>query len=130
MINKILAFLLLTCAIVSAQMPASPEHWAAACAGQLFTGTDKLASNQIVLIKGERITEVGPAEKIKIPAESQIVDLSHATVLPGLIDAHTHVFGNGPDFDTQILRQSYQYRTLVALSNAQKDLMAGFTALR
>src|SRR5215469_1005461 len=130
MINKILAFLLLTCVIVSAQMPASPEHWVAVRAGRLFTGTDKLASNQIVLIKGERITEVGPAEKIKIPAGSQIVDLAHATVLPGLIDAHTHVFGNGPDFDTQILRQSYQYRTLLALANAQKDLMVGFTTLR
>jgi imidazolonepropionase-like amidohydrolase len=56
--------------------------------------------------------------------------LSHATVLPGLIDAHTHVFGNGPDFDTQILRDSYQYRTLTALANAQKDLMVGFTTLR
>lgn len=130
MINKILAVLLLTCAIVSAQTPASPEHWVVVRAGRLFTGTDKLASNQIVLIKGERITEVGPAETIKIPAGSQIVDLGHATVLPGLIDAHTHVFGNGPDFETQIMRQSYQYRTLVALANAQKDLMVGFTTLR
>ena len=130
MINKILAFLLLTCAIVSAQTPASPEHWVVVRAGRLFTGTDKLASNQIVLIKGERINEVGPAEKIKIPAGSQIVDLGNATVLPGLIDAHTHVFGNGPDFETQIMRQSYQYRTLLALANAQKDLMVGFTTLR
>ena len=130
MINKILAFLLLSCAIVSAQMPASPEHWVAVRAGRLFTGTDKLASNQIVLIKGERITQVGPAEKIKIPTGSQMVDLGHATVLPGLIDAHTHVFGNGPDFETQIMRQSYQYRTLLALANAQKDLMVGFTTLR
>jgi imidazolonepropionase-like amidohydrolase len=56
--------------------------------------------------------------------------LSHATVLPGLIDAHTHVFGNGNDFDNQILRESYQYRTLTALANAQKDLMVGFTTLR
>jgi len=130
MINKIPAFLLLICAIVSAQMPASPEHWVVVRAGRLFNGTDKLASNQIVVIKGERITEVGPAGKIKIPAGSQIVDLGNATVLPGLIDAHTHVFGNGPDFETQIMRQSYQYRTLLALANAQKDLMVGFTTLR
>jgi imidazolonepropionase-like amidohydrolase len=130
MVNKILAFLLLTCAIVSAQSGASPEHWVVVRAGRLFTGTDKLASKQIVLIKGERITEVGPAEKIRIPAGSQIVDLGHATVLPGLIDAHMHVFGNGPDFETQIMRQSYQYRTLLALANAQKDLMVGFTTLR
>jgi imidazolonepropionase-like amidohydrolase len=99
-------------------------------AGRLFTGTDRLQGNQIVLIKGDRITEVGSAETIKIPAGSEIIDLSRAIVLPGLIDAHTHVFGNGPDFEMQILRESYQYRTLTALANAQKDLMIGFTTLR
>jgi imidazolonepropionase-like amidohydrolase len=116
--------------LAGAQTTASPDHWIAVRAGRLFSGTDKLAKNQVVLIKGDRITEVGSAEKIKIPAGSEIVDLSHATVLPGLIDAHTHVFGNGPEFETQILRESYQYRTLTALANAQKDLMMGFTTLR
>lgn len=130
MIKRIFTALLLVGAIASAQTPASPEHRVAVRAGRLFTGTDKLATNQVILISGDRITEVGPAEKVKIPAGGEIVDLSHATVLPGLIDAHTHVFGNGPDFENQILRQSYQYRTLLALANAQKDLMVGFTALR
>src|SRR5205807_2632679 len=49
---------------------------------------------------------------------------------PGLIDAHTHVFGNRPDLEEQNLKYSWQYRTLTALANAQKDLMAGFTTLR
>ena len=96
----------------------------------LFDGTEKLAANQVILIKGERIVKVGPADQVQVPADAEVVDLSHATVLPGLIDAHTHVFGNGPDFDNQILRDSYQYRTLTALANAQKDLMVGFTTLR
>lgn len=74
--------------------------------------------------------DVGPADKLKIPAQSEVIDLGHATVLPGLIDAHTHVFGNGADYENQILHESYQYRTLTALANAQKDLMAGFTTLR
>ncbi|HKV82349.1 MAG TPA: amidohydrolase family protein [Candidatus Sulfotelmatobacter sp.] len=129
MIKQIFSFLLLACAMSIAQAPAS-DHWVAVRAGRLFTGTDKLASNQVVLIHGDRITEVGAADKVKIPPGSEIVDLSHATVLPGLIDAHTHVFGNGPDFENQILKQSYQYRTLLALANAQKDLMVGFTTLR
>jgi imidazolonepropionase-like amidohydrolase len=130
MTKKVLVSLLLVCALTDGQTTAISEHWIAVRMGRLFTGTDKLSTNQIVLIKGDRITDVGSAETVKIPTGSEIIDLSRATVLPGLIDAHTHVFGNGPDFDTQILRESYQYRTLTALANAQKDLMIGFTTLR
>jgi imidazolonepropionase-like amidohydrolase len=127
-------FLLLVCALApfsaSAQSTSPTDHWIAVRAGRLFDGTDKLAANQVILIKGNRIAKVGPAGQVQVPADAEVVDLSHATVLPGLIDAHTHVFGNGPDFDNQILRESYQYRTLTALANAQKDLMVGFTTLR
>jgi imidazolonepropionase-like amidohydrolase len=124
------ALLLFACTFASAQTP-SPDHWVAIRAGRLFDAkSEKLANNQVVLIHGDRITEVGPAERVKVPAGADVVDLSHATVLPGLIDAHTHVFGNGPDLEAQILRDSYQYRTLTALANAQKDMMAGFTTLR
>jgi imidazolonepropionase-like amidohydrolase len=123
-------FLLLVCALAPAQSTLPPDHWIAVRAGRMFDGTDKLAANQIILIKGNRIAKVGPAEQVQVPADAEVIDLSHATVLPGLIDAHTHVFGNGPDFDEQILHDSYQYRTLTALANAQKDLMAGFTTLR
>ena len=130
MAKRRFASLLLVCALASAQTPAPSDHWIAVRAGRLFTGTDRLQANQIVLIKGDRITEVGSAETVKIPPGTEIIDLSRATVLPGLIDAHTHVFGNGPDFETQILRESYQYRTLTALANAQKDLAIGFTTLR
>ena len=129
MMERVFAFLLLICSLAGAPTTAA-QDWIAVRAGRLFTGADKLATNQVVLIKGDRIAEVGPTERVKIPASAEILDLSHATVLPGLIDCHTHVFGNGPDFETQILRDSYQYRTLVALANAQKDLMAGFTTLR
>ena len=130
MAKTLFACLLLACTLASAQTSGSADHWIAVRAGRLFVGTDRLQANQIVLIKGDRIAEVGSAETVKIPAGSEIIDLSAATVLPGLIDAHTHVFGNGPDFETQILRESYQYRTLTALANAQKDLMVGFTTLR
>src|SRR6266852_2394029 len=116
--------------LASAQTP-SPEHWLAIRAGRLFdTKSEKLVTNQVVLIHGDRIAEVGPPGRVKVPAGAEVVDLSHATLLPGLIDAHTHVFGNGPDLEEQFLRDSYQYRTLTALANAQKDLMVGFTTLR
>jgi imidazolonepropionase-like amidohydrolase len=127
-------FLLLVCVLApfsaSAQSTPPTDHWIAVRAGRLFDGTEKLVANQVILIKGNRIAKVGPAEQVQVPADAEVVDLSHATVLPGLIDAHTHVFGNGPDFDNQILRESYQYRTLTALANAQKDLIVGFTTLR
>ncbi len=133
MLKKCLAalpILLLAGAIASAQAPTA-DHWVAIRAGRLFdTKSGKLVSNQVVLIHGERITEVGSAERVKIPAGAEVLDLSHDTVLPGLIDAHTHVFGNGPDLEEQFLHDSYQYRTLTALANAQKDMMAGFTTLR
>jgi len=123
-------FLLLVCTLALSQSTPPADHWIAVRAGHLFDGAEKLAANQVILIKGDRIVKVGPAEKVQVPADAEVVDLTHATVLPGLIDAHTHVFGNGPDFDNQILRDSYQYRTLTALANAQKDLMVGFTTLR
>src|ERR1700726_4242364 len=124
------ALLLFACSLANAQTP-PPDHWVAIRAGRLFDKQSaKLVTNQVVLIHGDRITKVGPAERVKVPAGAEVVDLSQATVLPGLIDAHTHVFGNGPDLEAQILRDSYQYRTLTAFANAQKDLMVGFTTLR
>src|SRR3982074_1008825 len=122
--------LLFACSLATAQTP-SPDHWVAIRAGRLFdTKSAKLVSNQVVLIHGDRISEVGPADRVKVPAGAEVVDLSQATVLAGLMDAHTRVFGNGPDMEEQFLRDSYQYRTLTALANAQKDLMVGFTTLR
>ena len=134
MLNKhrvgLLLFVCTLASAASAQSSAPADYWIAVRAGRLFDGTEKFAANQVILIKGERIVKVGPADQVQVPADAEVVDLRHATVLPGLIDAHTHVFGNGPDFDNQIMRDSYQYRTLTALANAQKDLMVGFTTLR
>src|SRR3977135_648776 len=103
------------------QCPAAPRVIALR-AGRLFDSkTGQLLANQVVLLEGERITEVGAAAQIKIPADAQVLDLSEATVLPGLIDAHTHMF-NYPKPG-----MSRETSTLIAIHNLQADLRAGFT---
>src|SRR5438105_11289586 len=120
--TAVLFLISLISTFLAAQSAPAPSSLAIR-AGRMFDGrSDHLATNQILLIEGDRITAVGPAASLKIPPGAKVIDLSHATVLPGLIDAHTHVFADGPDLDEQNLKYSWQYRTLTALANAQKDL--------
>jgi imidazolonepropionase-like amidohydrolase len=100
-------------------------------AGRMFDGqSDDLRKQQIILIEGTRIKHVGSADEVHISPGTDVLDLTNATVLPGLIDGHTHLFASGPDLDEQMLKESLQYRTLEALVNAQRDLYVGFTTLR
>lgn len=88
-------------------------------AGRLFDGkSTALATNQVILIEGDRITAVGA--NLPIPGGTVVIDLSQATVLPGMIDTHIHLFDqqNG---------QSVTARAAVAIGNAAKTLNAGFT---
>jgi len=107
-------------------------------AGRLFDSKSaKMLANQTILVSEDKITVVGSSDAVQVPPDAQLIDLSHATVLPGLIDGHTHVFGfgmdglkpGGPPFASPI-NDTREYRTLLALANAQKDLRAGFTTLR
>ena len=102
-----------------------PPRLIAIRAGRLLdTNSGRVLPNQVILIQGDRITAVSPASSAKIPPAAEVIDLSRATVLPGLIDGHTHMFNTrGPKTTTESA-------ILIAIQNAQADLRAGFTSAR
>jgi imidazolonepropionase-like amidohydrolase len=81
-----------------------------------------------ILVQGERITEVGTT--VKRPAGTAVIDLGDRTLLPGLIDAHVHLFLHPGAEDLQTVQESVPQRTITATLAAREDLMAGFTAER
>ena len=88
-------------------------------AGKLFDPkAGQMVTNQVVLIQGDRITEVGPAASVTIPANAKIIDLSRATVLPGLIDGHVHLTDQPGGL---------QHQMMVAMNSATRSLNAGYT---
>lgn len=106
------------------QCPAPPRV-VAIRAGRLFDSkTGQMRANQAVVLSGERITEVGPEGQVKIPAGAQVIDLRQSAVLPGMIDAHTHMF------NTRKPKGATEDYMLIAVQNAQFDLRAGFTTAR
>ena len=106
-------------------------------AGHLIdTRNGKVLDNQGILVEGQRIKAIGPFSEIQkqVPPGAETVDLSNATVLPGLADCHTHVLLQGDitagDYDEQLLKESIPYRTIRATMAARTGLMNGFTVFR
>ena len=93
-------------------------------AGRMFDSlSGKMVTKQVVLIQGQRITDVGPDGSITIPAGTRVIDLSQATILPGFIDAHNH-------FMTSRGKMTADEALLVATKRLRDALVNGFTSLK
>ena len=105
-------------------------------AGALIDGkSDSPRRDQVILIRGNRIESISDAAATKIPAGADVIDLSRATVMPGLIDSHTHIFlqGEAPTeggYDINILKYPLAFRAARATVSVRRALEQGFTTLR
>jgi imidazolonepropionase-like amidohydrolase len=100
--------------------------------GLIDPAAGTVARNQVILVKDGKIAEVGP--KVNIPAGAEVIDLTNAWVMPGLMDAHTHLtlddLNTGAGLDAIYTRESSAMRALRGLRTAQDVLQAGFTTVR
>jgi len=106
-------------------------------AGRMIDGkSDAVQSDVLVLVEGDRIVAVGPRSQLasRVPANAETIELGGATILPGLIDNHTHVLLQGDitsaDYDEQLLKESIPYRAIRATAAVRTSLMNGFTTIR
>ena len=90
-------------------------------------------ANGVVVVHGNRITAVGRSGSVTVPAGAQMIDLGDATLLPGFIDAHTHISGRvlgDPGNDLESVKDFNTYGAVLAVVHAERTLLAGFTTIR
>jgi imidazolonepropionase-like amidohydrolase len=127
----IAAILLQMAAALSAlaqQTPAPSQPFVLHAARLLDVANSRVVSPGEVLVEGERIVAVGAS--VEHPSGAQVIDLGDTTLMPGLIDAHVHLFLHPGAEDLQTVEESVPQRTIIATLAAKDDLMAGFTAER
>jgi len=116
------------------QNPKPPDTIYLLKPAHIFDGESaQLHENWVVLVRGEKIASVGPPSEVKAPADAKVIDLPGLTLMPGLIDAHSHVLLH-PYSETvwndQVAREALSLRVARATNHLRNELMAGFTTLR
>ena len=103
-------------------------------AARLIDGTGAAAiSNATIVVTDDRIVAVGPAASVAVPTGARVLDLGDVTLLPGFIDAHTHIIGRtlgDPLADLAVVKDYASYGAILGVANARNTLMAGFTTIR
>jgi len=123
--------------LLAAQAPTNPTKGSgtvALKAARVIDGTGAAPiRNGVVVVTDDRIVSVGAAGSVAIPAGARTVDLGNATLLPGFIDAHTHVIGRAlgdPDANDQGVRDVDSFGAILGVVNVRNTLLAGFTSIR
>ena len=114
--------------------PLSAQTTTVLRASRMIDGTGAAAiRNAAIVITDDRIVAAGPASSITVPAGARVLDLGDVTLLPGFIDAHTHIIGRtlgDPMADLAVVKDYESYGAILGVANALKTLMAGFTTIR
>ncbi len=137
--ERLMRLIVVLAALIAATLTAAPGAGAGAGPAillrpaRVWTAGESVHPGWVVLVEGERITAAGPPETVKIPAGANMVDLPGETLVPGLMDLHSHLLlhpYNEVLWDDQLLKEPAPYRTLRAGRQAEATLMSGFTTLR
>jgi imidazolonepropionase-like amidohydrolase len=125
----------LPAAVLAQRAPAAPaDSVVLLVPDRVFLGAgDSAHTGWVVLVRGERIAAVGPPEVVAVPALARRVELPGTTLMPGMIEGHTHLFLHPYDetsWNDQVLKESLSLRTARAVNHARDTLRAGFTTAR
>ena len=133
-VRRFSAALTMSCSLAPAALSAQQVPAVVLRPDRVWDGTSAQAvSGWVVLVRGDRIESAGPAGTLPIPSDATMIALPGMTLLPGLIDAHSHLLlhpYNETSWDDQVLKESLAFRTARATVHARQTLLSGFTLLR
>src|SRR5688500_17674276 len=132
--NRVYPVILSTLFLLSSPAFAQPEAAILLKPERVFDGVAaETHAGWVVLVRGDKIAAAGPADKVEVPKGAKVIELPGTTLLPGLIDAHSHLLLHPYDeakWDDQVLKESLAERVCRATNHAKADLLSGFTTLR